>query len=157
MVNGVPREVPQPKTLEACRPSGFWLWERGWTKNKEKNGRAPRPAQQMSFELATKNRLGPLPAPGKLLGHFSGGADSDRWSDIGGQLAGCDSDTLSVNQQLDSCDSVILSAKSWMTMALLVSVMTQNIVGSILQVAPLNIGILEYCGTMESPPCNLEF
>ena len=26
MVNGVPREVPRPKTLGACGPSGFGLW-----------------------------------------------------------------------------------------------------------------------------------
>jgi hypothetical protein len=33
----------------------------GWTQNKTKKGRAPRPAQQMStFELATQNRFGPL-------------------------------------------------------------------------------------------------
>ena len=35
--------------------------ENGWTRNKAKKDRAPRPAQVMSvFELATQNRYGPL-------------------------------------------------------------------------------------------------
>ena len=37
----------------------------GWSQNKAKKGRAPRPAQQMStFELATQNRFGPLQLQG---------------------------------------------------------------------------------------------
>jgi hypothetical protein len=37
---------------------------------------------------------------------------SDQWSDIGGQLDGCDSDTLSVSQQSDSCDNDSLSVSN---------------------------------------------
>ena len=42
---------------------------------------------------------------GKLLEPLSAGADSDRWSAIGGQLDGYDSDTSGVSQQFDSRDS----------------------------------------------------
>ena len=55
--------IPQQVAAEMSRNKNikFNTENGGWTQNKAKKGRAPRPAQQMSvFELATQNRYGPL-------------------------------------------------------------------------------------------------